>query len=137
MANAHRFFRGLIAVAAMALAGADTPAAARNFADASGASLPSAYFHPTVLYFKVGTTSTQTTILTNNSAATLIIHSFGLTGTNQNNFSFTTTCGSTLAAGHSCTVSVSYMPTTAGSLGELIEYDNSAAGRHSVSLQAK
>src|SRR5450631_1043410 len=46
-------------------------------------SLPTAYFHPKVLYFRAGTMSTKTTTLTNPSAETLSIKSFALSGTNN------------------------------------------------------
>jgi len=104
--------------------------------DAVSANLPTAYFHPSVLYFTVGKMSSQTTTLTNTSAETLDIKSFSLTGERQNDFVFTTTCPFSLARGASCTVTLTGMPTAAGPIGKLVESDNSAAGHHNVLLQA-
>jgi hypothetical protein len=100
------------------------------------ASLPTAYFHPNVLYFKVGTMSSQTTMLTNTSAGTLKITSFSLQGLQQNDFAFTTSCPFSLAAGASCAVTLTGVPAGAGPIGRLVESDNSAAGHHYVSLRA-
>ena len=111
-------------------------AANRNPATVSP-NLSTAYFHPGVLYFTIGITSTQTTTLTNTSAQSLLIQSFVLQGGKANNFTLNTTCGFTLAAGHSCTVTISAFATTAGLLAKLVEYDNSAAGHHTVLLEAK
>jgi hypothetical protein len=98
-------------------------------------SLPTAYFHPKVLYFRVGTMSTKTTTLTNPSAETLSIKSFALSGTN--NVVMTNNCAPSLAAGASCTVSLTCLPSGSGRIGELTESDNSAVGHHNVLLEAK
>ena len=129
---------GLLAIVAATLLVTSSHAASGHSAGASdSANLPTAYFHPSVLYFKAGTTSTRTTTLTNTSAQTLLIQSFALQGLHQNDFSMTTTCGFSLAAGSSCNVTVSGFAPAAGFLGKLVEYDNSAVGHHQVSLQAK
>jgi hypothetical protein len=98
-------------------------------------SLPTAYFHPKVLYFRAGTMSTKTTTLTNPSAETLSIKSFALSGTN--NVVMTNNCAPSLAAGASCTVSLTCLPSASGRIGELTESDNSAVGHHNVLLEAK
>jgi hypothetical protein len=98
-------------------------------------SLPTAYFHPKVLYFRAGTMSTKTTTLTNPSAETLSIKSFALSGTN--NVVMTNNCAPSLAAGASCTVSLTCLPSGSGRIGELTESDNSAVGHHNVQLEAK
>jgi hypothetical protein len=97
-------------------------------------SLPTAYFHPKVLYFRAGTMSTKTTTLTNPSAETLSIKSFALSGTN--NVVMTNNCAPSLAAGASCTVSLTCLPSGSGRIGELTESDNSAVGHHNVELEA-
>lgn len=107
--------------------------------DSDSANLPTAYFHPSVLYFKAGRTSSESTTLTNSSVEALLIQGWALTGSHQNGCLLArNTCPTTwLAAGASCTVTLSCFPTAPGFLGNLVEYDNSAVGHHQVSLQAK
>jgi len=73
---------------------------------------------PTGLSFgseKVGTTSAAKAVnLTNVGTTALTISSIGITGTNAGDFSQTHTCGSSLAAGASCTISVKFKPTATG-----------------------
>jgi hypothetical protein len=137
--RSQRFSIGLTAVLALvtvAVLGmavlAKTQEAANR--DVVGAGLPTAYFHPSVLYFKAGTMSTQSTTLTNTSAESLTIKGFSLEG-QLPEFALTTTCGSALAVGASCIVSLTGMPAATGPLGKLVESDNSAAGHHYVSLR--
>jgi hypothetical protein len=135
-----RFYFGLTALlafcaATMLMTGVHTASA--NSALASSGNLPTAYFHPAVLYFTIGITSSRTTTLTNSSAQSLLIQSFTLQGGKASNFTLSTTCGFSLAAGHSCTVTLTGFATTAGLLAKLVEYDNSAAGHHTVLLEAK
>jgi hypothetical protein len=125
----------LLAFFAVSILATGSSAANRNPATVS-ANLPTAYFHPGVLYFTIGITSTQTTTLTNTSAQSLLIKSFALQGGKANNFTLSTTCGFSLAPGHSCTVTLSGFATSAGLLAKLVEYDNSAAGHHTVLLEA-
>jgi len=54
--------------------------------------------------------------LKNAGTAALTITSFGFFGTNASSFTETNTCGSSLAAGASCAISVSCTPTASGSL---------------------
>lgn len=124
----------VLAILAAAVLGTGTLAHAQATNRDARTNLPTAYFHPNVLYFKVGTMSSQTTTLTNTSAETLKIRSFSLEG-QLPEFVMTTTCGFSLAAGASCAVSLTGMPAVAGPLGKLVESDNSAAGHHSVLLQ--
>jgi hypothetical protein len=64
----------------------------------------------------VGNTSApQTATLMNNQNVTLNISSIGFTGTNSADFAQTNTCGSSLAAGASCTISVTFTPGALGS----------------------
>ncbi len=126
----------LLAVFAVIVLVKGTPAASGERDRDSGIpSLPTAYFHPSVLYFRAETSSTKTTTLTNTSAETLSIKSFAISGTRV--CAQTNNCGTSLAAGASCTVSLTCSPTPPGRIGELTENDNSAVGHHNVSLEAK
>jgi hypothetical protein len=100
---------------------------------------PAVTLSPTSLTFgnqKVGTSSpAQTVTLTNSGTATLTIASIKITGTNSSDFSETNTCGTSLAAGASCTISVKFKPTTTGTrTGTLSVTDNAAGSPQSVSL---
>jgi len=101
---------------------------------------PTVSLSPTSLSFPdtlVGTTSTsQTVTLTNTNTATAAVLEISSIAVSNTNFTKTsTTCGSSLAAGHSCTISVALKPTTAGSQsGTLTISDNTAAGSETVSL---
>ena len=55
----------------------------------------------------------QTVTLSNSSAAALSITSIAITGTNAADFSETNTCGSSLAVGATCTISVIFTPASA------------------------
>ena len=59
--------------------------------------------------------SAQTVTLTNSGSSTLTIAGVSLTGANPGDFERTpTTCGSTLAAGANCTISITFKPTAPG-----------------------
>jgi hypothetical protein len=69
---------------------------------------------PVKLGFKtrvVGTTSTAKITVTNKGSGTLTINRIYIAGANPGDFAETSTCGSSLAAGASCTVSVTFTPT--------------------------
>jgi len=80
----------------------------------------------------VGSTSAaQTTTVTNGGGATADISAVATTGP----FAQTNTCGSTLAAGASCTVSVTFTPTASGSAtGTLTVTSNASNSPLSVAL---
>jgi FlaG/FlaF family flagellin (archaellin) len=87
----------------------------------------------------LGTTSTaQTFTLNNTGSAALSISSIAFTGANPGDFGYTTTCGSSLGATSSCTISVRFTPTAIGSrTASLSITDNSndvAGSQQSVSL---
>jgi hypothetical protein len=64
----------------------------------------------------VGTTSVaKPVVLTNNSGITLTINSITITGINFPDFPQTNNCGSSVPAGGSCTINVSFTPSAAGS----------------------
>jgi hypothetical protein len=73
---------------------------------------------PTSLNFAnqtVGTTSApQTVTLTNHAQRALNISGDGISGTNPGSFAETHTCGRSLAAGASCTISVTFTPSGNG-----------------------
>lgn len=103
---------------------------------------PTATLTPTSLPFTgtpVGSsTAAQVVTLKNTSAsAALTIGSGGITftGTNPGSFTKTTTCGSSLAAGASCTISVSFKPATTGALSATLSVaDNATGSPQTVSL---
>jgi N,N-dimethylformamidase beta subunit-like, C-terminal/HYDIN/CFA65/VesB-like, Ig-like domain/Cep192 domain 4 len=103
---------------------------------------PSVTLSPTSLTYAtqtVGTTSAaQTSTLTNSGSAPLAISSIGIVGTNAGDFAQTNNCpsgGSTLAAGASCTVSVTFSPTTAGTRSATVSVADDASGSpHTLAL---
>jgi hypothetical protein len=77
----------------------------------------------------VGTSSSAQTIAVENpGTATLTISAIGITGTGATSFHQTHTCGSTLAAGANCNISVTFKPSVAGSLGALLSITDNATG---------
>jgi len=87
-----------------------------------------AVLSPTSLTFAtqlVGTTSpVQSVLLSNYGTTTLSIAGIAAT----NNFSETDTCGSSLAAGASCTISVTFTPSVQGNLSGTLSITDDAAG---------
>jgi hypothetical protein len=76
----------------------------------------------------IGTTSPpQNVTLTNVGASAFNISSIGLTGPNPGDFVIQTNgCGTSLAAGASCTVSVAFSPVDAGNLTAALSFTDSA-----------
>lgn len=96
---------------------------------------------PTSLAFgtvRSGTSSPPKTVtLTNTGAAPLIINSIGFTGANPGNFVQTNTCpasSSSLLAGKSCTISVTFNSSGKSASANLAVIDNTQAGTQTVSL---
>jgi hypothetical protein len=107
----------------------------------TGVAAPTATLSPTSLAFgseTVGsTTAAQIVTLKNTSASlTLTISTITFTGADPHSFTQTaTTCGTTLAAGASCTISVAFQPTHAGALTAYLSVaDNGASSPQSVAL---
>lgn len=104
--------------------------------------LPSATLTPTSDSFgsiSVGSTSSpMVSTLTNTSSSYLLnVNSITITGTNANDFTPTNTCpvGKTLAAGASCTISVTFKPSSTGSRSAtLTESDNTSKTSHTITL---
>ena len=84
----------------------------------------------------VGTTSaSQTPTLTNTGTVTLSISSIAITGANSSSFAQTNNCGSSLAAGSLCTFTVTFTPSTTGSMSAVLTItDNTSAGSQTVNL---
>jgi hypothetical protein len=77
---------------------------------------PGVVLSPSALTFSSAlnvTSAAQTVTLTNSGTATLTINNVTLGGTNPNQFARVNGCGATLAVGASCTISVTFRPTTA------------------------
>ena len=74
---------------------------------------------PTSLSFdnqSIHTTSAPKTVtVSNTGTASMQINSIALGGTSSGQFSETTNCGTTLAAGSSCNITVTFKPTSTGS----------------------
>ena len=100
-----------------------------------GASGPAVTLVPTSLTFAtqlVGSTSpAQTVTLTNSGTAALAITSIATTG----DFAETNTCGTSVNAGASCTISVTFTPTTINTrTGTVVITDNAPASPQTVAL---
>jgi YVTN family beta-propeller protein len=79
---------------------------------------PVAALSPSTLTFSsqlVGSGATQSATLTNSGSAPLTITTIGFTGTNASEFTQNNNCGTSLAAGSSCTINVTFTPTAGGS----------------------
>jgi hypothetical protein len=71
--------------------------------------------------------------LSNPGNAALAISNIGVAGTNASSFGQTNNCGTSLAAGGTCTISVTFTPASAGSLSAAISVaDNAAGSPHSA-----
>jgi Abnormal spindle-like microcephaly-assoc'd, ASPM-SPD-2-Hydin/Beta-propeller repeat len=94
---------------------------------------PTGLTFPTQL---VGTSSkAQTVTLTNAGKSTVSITSISITGTNSADFSETNTCGASIAAGASCTITVTFKPTSSGTRTASVSVaDNAAGSPQTVSL---
>jgi hypothetical protein len=77
-------------------------------------------FNPSSLTFSataVGSSSApQSTTMTNLGSSSITITSIVIGGANPSDYSETNTCGSTLAAGANCAITVTFTPNTTGSL---------------------
>ncbi len=92
--------------------------------------VPAVNLSPTSLTFgnqAPGTTSAaQAVTLTNNGLSALSISSIAVTGTNAGDFAQTNNCPNSLAAGASCTINVTFTPTTNGSRTASVTITDSA-----------
>ena len=96
------------------------------------ATAPAATLTPPTLAFGTVTTGSSSTVqtatLSNTGNAALAITGITLTGTNASDFSSTTTCGASLAAGAKCTISVLYAPSVTGAETASLSVADNAAG---------
>jgi len=77
----------------------------------------------------LGTTSAgQTVTLTNNGNAALSIFSIGLAGSNPANFSENSNCGTSVATGGTCTITVTFTPSSAASYSAGVSISDNAPG---------
>jgi len=77
----------------------------------------------------VGSSSASKSVtLTNTGTSTLGIGSIALTGANASSFVFGNTCGSSVAAGGSCTIHGHFAPATTGALTATITITDTASG---------
>lgn len=109
-----------------------------TFTAGSGSS-PAVSFSPTSVAFGSQTVSTAsapiTVMLTNSGSATLTISGITFTGTNSADFSKTTTCGSSLTAGSSCNILITFTPGASGARSASLSVSDNAAGSpHTVAL---
>lgn len=81
------------------------------------------------------TSAAQTITLSNSGASALIVTSIAVTGANASDFAQTNGCGSSVAAGGNCKISVTFKPTASGSRSAAVAFANNASGSpQSVSL---
>ena len=95
-------------------------------------SAPTATLSPTSLTFStqaIGTTSVAKSVTLKNTGTTsLTINSIAITGTNAGDFAQTNACGISLAAGASCSISVTFKPTSSGTRTAALSITDNAAG---------
>ena len=81
------------------------------------------------------TSAAQALTLTNGTASSVSISSIAVTGTNSGDFAQTNGCGSSLAAGASCTINVTFTPTATGTRTASLAVTDSATGSpHTAAL---
>jgi hypothetical protein len=101
---------------------------------------PQASFNPGSLSFgnqTVNTSATKTVTLKNTGATTLSLSGITVTGTNAAEFTLTpsSNCGSSVAAGGSCTISVTFKPVAKVSYAATLKVtDNTQSGAQTVPL---
>ena len=77
---------------------------------------------------QVGTTSSQSTTLTNVGSTALSIAGIAIRGTDADEFSQTNTCGSSVGAGKACTITVTFKPSEKGGDSAAIAIRDSGGG---------
>ncbi|GHO46805.1 choice-of-anchor D domain-containing protein [Ktedonospora formicarum] len=92
---------------------------------------PDVNFAPSSVDFDelgVNSTASRTVTLSNTGASALGISNISISGTNASDFAQTNTCGSSLASGGSCTITVSFHPPATGSRSASLNIATSASG---------
>ncbi len=74
------------------------------------------------------TSNAQTVTVTNNGGAAFSVSSIALSGTQVSDFQLSTTCGAAVAAGASCTVSLTFTPTGNGTRTATVQLSDSVVG---------
>jgi hypothetical protein len=115
----------------------DTYTQSKSCTGVSGS--PAASLSPTSLTFPsqtVGTASAaQAVTLANSGSAALSITGIAVTGTNSGDFGQTNNCGSSLAAGSSCAINVTFTPTATGTRSATLTVtDNASNSPQTASL---
>ncbi len=104
----------------------------------TAAQAPAVSLTPTSLAFTsvAGTGSgAQTATLKNTGSAALTISGISLAGTGAGSFAQTNTCGANLAAGASCSISLVFTPSAAGTYAaSLTVADNASGSPHTITL---
>jgi hypothetical protein len=111
---------------------ANTPQTATLSGTGTAPPIPQAVLSPTSLTFPSttdGSTATAQLITVSNPGnSPLSITGISITGANPSDFADTTTCGSTLASGANCTISVTFTPATAATFSATVSVADNAAG---------
>jgi chitodextrinase len=105
----------------------------------SSGQLPSVSLSPQSINFgslATGSTSAQQRLtMTNVGGAQLVISSIWISGSNVGDFAQTNNCGSNVAPGGSCTINVTFTPTTTGARSSAVAIsDNAPGGTNTVPL---
>jgi hypothetical protein len=103
---------------------------------------PAVTLSPTSLNLRkqnVGTTSSpQNVTLTNSGTGNLSITGITITGNNASDFGQTNNCGTSVAAGTSCTISVTFAPSAKGPRTAAVTItDNASNSPQSVTLKGQ
>src|SRR6185312_13073007 len=101
--------------------------------------IPQAVLTPATLTFATTTvganSAAQTVVLSNPGTGPLTISAITVSGANASSFAQTNTCGATLAVAATCSISVTFGPTAAGSqIASITLTDNAAGSPHTVAL---
>jgi hypothetical protein len=110
---------------------ANSPQTASLSGTGTAPAAPIASLTPATLTFAstAGTASAaQKATLSNTGNAALSISGITLTGANPSDFSQTNTCGTSLAAGSSCTISITFTPASAASFTASLSVADNAGG---------
>jgi hypothetical protein len=84
---------------------------------------------------KVGATSAAKSVtVTNTSAKAVAITGAAINGTNANQFASTNNCGNSLAAHGTCTIRVTFDPTSKGAKSAFLNVNGGGGGLRTVSL---
>ncbi len=98
----------------------------------TGSSTPAVSFSPSSLAFSSQPLHTisaaQNITLTNTGGSALTITSITIVGTNSGDFLQSNTCGSSVAAGAACTISVQFQPTATGTRTASVSVTDNATG---------